>query len=147
MKKIEAFSRQVVEILPVLMREIMKREDSPLTRGMISFPQMVALDYLSRHSKVKMSELSRALSVKMSSATSLADRLIAQKMLTREGDAKDRRIVWLKLTPKGRKAVQRILQQKSRAISEIFSVLTEGERTLYLRILLKIRAHLSRFQP
>ncbi len=146
MKKIEAFSRQVVEVLPILMREIMKREDSPLTRGMISFPQMVALDHLSRHPKVKMSELARALSIKMSSATSLVNRLIAQRMLTREGDAEDRRIVWIKLSPRGRKAVQRIIQQKSRAISDIFSVLTGLEREQYLHILLKIHSHLNKPQ-
>lgn len=146
MKKIESFSRQVVEVFPILMREIMKREDSPLTRGMISFPQMVALDHLSRHSKVKMSELARVLSIKMSSATSLVDRLITQRMLTREGDAEDRRIVWIKLSLRGRKAVQRIIQQKSRAISDIFSILTDLEREQYLRVLLKIHNHLNKPQ-
>ena len=80
---LDRFSRKLIEVLPLMFREISRRENNVLTRGKITFPQMVALDYVTRKSKVKMTELARVLSIKMSSATVLVDRLIREKFLER----------------------------------------------------------------
>ena len=47
-KNIKRFSAEVVETLPLMFREFSKREDNALTRGKISFPQMVALHFASQ---------------------------------------------------------------------------------------------------
>ena len=143
---LDSFSRELVEIMPLMFREFAKREDNQLTRGKISFPQMVALDYVSRHSLVKMTDLAKVLSVKTSSATVLVDRLIRQKMLSRERDEKDRRVVWVGCTPKGRKIVRYIMEQKRRSIKQIFGPLTELERQQYLSVIQKVRDTLLREQ-
>jgi len=138
---IDQFSRQVVEILPLLLREFGRMEKNDLVRGKITLPQMIALDALTRRERLKMTELAGILAVKMSSATVLADRLIGQGMVQRQRDEKDRRLVWVSLTPKGRKVVSRFVHDKRRSVRTIFGVLTSEERAQYLKILLKVRSH------
>ncbi|MBI2094891.1 MAG: TolC family protein [Candidatus Omnitrophica bacterium] len=137
------FSRQVVEIMPLIFREFVRREDNELTRGRISFPQMVALHHLARHEKSKMTDLARLLSVRLSTATVMVDRLVRAGMLRRRHDEDDRRVVWVRVTPKGKKAVGRILEQKRRSVRGIFGKLTGRERSQYLGILLKVKRGLG----
>ncbi len=143
-KELEKFSEQVVEIMPIIVREFAKREDNHLTRGKISCPQMVVLDYLSHHTRVPMAEVAKILSVKTSSASVLVDRLIREKMLKRERDDRDRRIVWISVTPKGRKVVGQILEQKRDTFKEIFRPLTAAERGQYLAVLNKVKDNIVR---
>jgi MarR family transcriptional regulator, organic hydroperoxide resistance regulator len=139
---IDQFSRQVVEIMPLLVREFAKREDNELTRGAISCPQMVTLDYAMHRKRVKITDIARILDIRASSASTLVDRLIRQKMIARQRDAKDRRVVWITATAKGRKVVRQILAQKRQSVKAIFGRLTADEREKYLSVLLKVRDHL-----
>ena len=143
-RELENFSRQVVDTMPFLLREMARREDNELTRGTISFPQMVALHYALHHPAVKMTEMARVLSTRRSSASTLIDRLVRSQLMSRTHDEKDRRIVWVSLTPKGKKTLLQILEQKKKSMKVIFGVLTPRERRQYLSALLKVRAHLAR---
>ena len=142
-ESLKRFSQQVVEIMPLMVREFIKRENHELSRGVISWPQMVALDHVSRKTRVTMTEVSRILSTKTSSASVLVDRLIRQHMLRREHDDEDRRVIWISITPKGRKVVFQIRRQKCRSIQAVFGHLTEKERGQYLSVLLKVKERLS----
>ncbi len=140
---LDHFSRELVQILPLMFREFAKRENNPLTRGQISFPQMVALDYAAHHPRVTMTDLSKVLSIRLSSTTVLVDRLIREKMLSRGRDEKDRRVVWVSVSPRGKKVIAQIMGQKRRSLREIFSVLTTGEREQYLAMITKVFNHLK----
>ena len=144
MSNLKEFSRQVVEVMPLMFREFSKREGNELTRGKISFPQMVALDYVSTHRKVKMTELSKVLSTQLSSTTVLVDRLIEQGFLSRCRDESDRRVVWVSATAKGKKVISKIMSEKRRSIEEIFKPLSFEEREQYLAILKKVKESLIR---
>ncbi|OIO38010.1 MAG: hypothetical protein COT00_03210 [Candidatus Omnitrophica bacterium CG07_land_8_20_14_0_80_50_8] len=145
--ELKNFSREVLEIMPQIYREFAKREDNEITRGKMSFPQTVALIYISKKKCVNMKCIANHLSIKMSSASTLVDRLIGEKMLSRRHDENDRRIVWIRMTVKGSKVIGQILRQKQRSIREVFSVLTRKERDLYLRILKKVYVkHLGQSQ-
>jgi DNA-binding MarR family transcriptional regulator len=141
------FSREVTEIMPFLLREFVKREKNELATGRISFPQMVALDLLAQRSRVKMTEIAHALSVQLSTATPLVDRLIREGMAARSRDDKDRRLVWVTPTAKGRKVLNNILREKQASIRAIFGALTEEERAQYLCVLKKVRCHLIGEEP
>ncbi len=141
------FSREVTEIMPFLLREFVKREKNELATGRISFPQMVALDLLAQRTRVKMSEIAHALSVQLSTATPLVDRLIREGMAARSRDDKDRRLVWVTVTAKGRKVLNNILREKQASIRAIFGALTEEERAQYLCVLKKVRCHLIGEEP
>ena len=136
-RSLERFASQVVEVMPLMVREFAKRVDNDLTRGKISCPQMVALHYVADHREVKVSEIAKILSIHKSSASVLLDRLIRQKLMTRRHDDKDRRVVWVGITAHGRKVVAQILGQKRESIKAIFGPLSQKERDQYLSVLLK----------
>lgn len=138
MSNIKSFSKEMIKIMPFLLRECVKRESNELSRGQISFPQMVALELAAQNRQVTMSALSKTLSIKHSSTTVLIDRLVQQRLLRREPDRMDRRIVWILATPKGKKVIGQIMRQKQKSLEEIFSVLTATERKQYLSALQKV---------
>ena len=140
--KLVAFSHEVVEIMPLILREFGKREHNDLVRGNITFPQMITLHYLSQKHHIKMSELAKILFIKLSSTTVIMDRLVQQKMVERTRDEEDRRVVWMSITPKGRKVISKIMEEKRHSIREIFKALSEKERTQYLSVLRKVRDHI-----
>lgn len=146
-RSLKNFSSQVIEIMPLFFREFLKREDNELSRGQITCQQMVMLDYVGRRPRATMKEIAAALSVQMSSATVAVDRLIRQKMLSRERDLKDRRVVWVRITPAGRRVVKRVLAQKRLGIEHVFGRLTDRERDQYLSVLLKVRSFLQEAKP
>lgn len=146
-RELREFSREVVEIMPLLVREFSKREDNDFTRGKISCPQMVVLVHLSHRPYVKMADIARLLSVTPGSASLLIDRLIRDKMLERRHDERDRRVVWIRSTAKGRKVVEQILEQKRQSVGAIFSVLNRVERRQYLSVLRKVRDRLALRAP
>ncbi len=135
------FSRELSEIMPLMVREFARREDNDLMRGKISCPQMVTLEYVCRRPCATMTEVANLLGTKTSSASVLVDRLIRQRMLSKSRDKADRRVVWVSVTPKGRKVVGQIMDQKRRSIREIFAPLTDGERQQYLSVLKKLKNH------
>lgn len=140
--KLDQFAHEVIAIMPLLIREFARREDNELTQGKISCPQMVTLDHVTRHDRTTMSEIAKVLAIQTSSASVLVDRLIRGKMLARSRDEKDRRVVWIRATPKARQVMKRIMNQKRQSIKGIFGGLSERERRQYLAILLKIKAKL-----
>ena len=139
--RLQSFSRELVEIIPFFYKEYAKRENNEFARGKISCPQMVTLDFVSRSPRVKMKDIANNLGIRMSSTTTLVARLIREKMLKRSHDERDRRLVWVTITPKGKKVIDQILKQKQRSIQEIYSVLTDDERESYIRLLRKVYTH------
>ena len=75
--------------------------------------------------------------------TGIVDRLVREGYLRRESDPKDRRIIKIRLTAKGERAVTQILEKKKQMIIKMFGMISQGEREEYLRILTHIRDHLK----
>ena len=93
-----------------------------------------------------MNELAGFLRISRPSATGLVDRLIAQGLAAREGDRKDRRVVRVNLTPKGRKILTNIWEQKRRMLVEVFGRISAQDRARYLEILEQVVEVLSQEQ-
>lgn len=143
-KNLDAFAREVITIMPIVIREFVRREDNELMRGQISFPQMITLHAVIRTERVRIGDVARMLSTRMSSATVLVERLIRDKMLSRTRDRLDRRIVWLHATSKARRIMKKIMNQKRESIKVVFGSLTDRERRQYVSILRKVMAHLTK---
>jgi len=136
--EIEPFSRRMIELLPQLIRGIARHEHNSLSRGAITLPQLWALEYLSRQRDCPMHALARFLGISRPAATGLITRLIAQRLVRREHDAGDRRIVRVQITAKGRRIVTSIWEQKRRAVVQVFGRISPADRARYLRILERV---------
>lgn len=128
----------MIELLPQLMRGVTRYESNALSRGTITLPQLWAMECVSRRDGCSMHELARALNVSRPAATGLMDRLVANGLARRTGDALDRRVVRVAITAKGHHIVRDIWTQKRRAIAQVFGRLSAQDRTEYLRILERV---------
>lgn len=144
---IQTFSGRMVELIPRMMREITRRESNYLSRGKISLPQLSVLGHLDRQEDCPMHELAQVLGVSRPAATGLVDRLISQGLVSRHGDPKDRRVVRVNLTAKGRKVLSAIWEQKRRVITQVFGRLSAADRSHYLSTLEKVVKILAEEAP
>ncbi len=141
---IQDFSRRMIELLPKCIRGFQGYESNYLSRGQISLPQFWALEYLSRHGHCLMSELAVFLGISRPAATGLINRLIAQKLVDRRSEQKDRRTVRVSISAKGKKIVTHVWQQKRRGMETVFAKISAAERKQYLDILEKV---VNNFSP
>jgi DNA-binding MarR family transcriptional regulator len=79
-----------------------------------------------------MTELSKAHSVSVSTMTSMVDRLLLNKLLRRDRDKVDRRVVRVLLTEKGKKIVQHLMEVRRQALEEFLRELNDQEIEQFL---------------
>ncbi|MBI4598526.1 MAG: winged helix-turn-helix transcriptional regulator [Candidatus Omnitrophica bacterium] len=138
---IDRFSKRMVELMPALIRGFARHEHNSLSRGEITLPQLWALEHLARQSpNCPMHALAELLHISRPAATGLINRLISQQLVRREADARDRRIVLVAITAKGRRALTNIWDQKQRMIVDIFGQISPSDRAHYLAILERVTA-------
>lgn len=66
----------------------------------MSAPQGMVIGLLSRNKKMKVTELSKALSLSNSTVSGIIDRLESQEMVVRERSKEDKRVVYVRISPK-----------------------------------------------
>jgi len=141
-KNLDKFVKQLMEILPDIHKEFAKTPNNELTRGMITLPQMNILHFVSYKKKCTMGELAKWLSVSLSAVTGLTDRMIKHKLLLRNRNTEDRRIVWISITTKGEKIAKSISRYKYNMIKRLFNSISKQDRKKYIDIISKVRAGL-----
>lgn len=132
------FSDRMNAILPLFVREMVKRQVNELYRGKITFPQFLILELLYKEKESTMTNIARTMSVTTAAATGIVERLVRDGYVVRINDTGDRRIILIRLTAKGTSLVEKIQQQRRIMINNIFSNISEEERQNYLNTLLKI---------
>ncbi|MBU1086846.1 MAG: MarR family transcriptional regulator [Candidatus Omnitrophica bacterium] len=134
-QSIDEYVEQVVRVLPQVIRWFHVNRANALTRAQLNPAQFYVLDIISELGEQKMSQLSRKLSVSLPAVTRIVDKLFAEKMVERIPGEKDRRVIEIKITLKGKKIVAEFRKQRQQAFKDIFSKLCEKDRQDYLRIL------------
>ena len=143
----EQFGAKMIELLPQLIRGLAQYEHNYLSRGKITLPQLWVLEYLSRQGSSPMNHLARFLKVSRPATTGLVDRLILQGLVKREEDKSDRRVVRVTVTPKGRKIIANIWEQKRRTFVRAFGQISPQDRAQYITTLEQVASNLTQRQP
>jgi len=97
-----------------------------------------ALRYVRDHGRPTMRDIAAHFSITPPAATLLVEGLVANRMLRRIVEAKDRRTVRVALTAKGKTYLDAGVRYRTKKIKEMFSVLNEKEYEELVRILQKI---------
>ncbi|MFA5147076.1 MAG: MarR family transcriptional regulator [Candidatus Omnitrophota bacterium] len=137
------FADRMTEIMSIISREFMRQQSSTFYKVKVTMPQFVILNFLKREGELTMTEIARFLNVTTAAVTGIIDRLVRERYAVRMSDPKDRRIVRIKMTPKGTRVVDSIHQHQHRMLIDIFGRITQEEREQYLKILMHIREHLK----
>jgi DNA-binding MarR family transcriptional regulator len=108
-------------------RLIQERVRSIEKTGRFSLSQIEILRYVSENKQPLMKDVADYLNITPPSATALIDSLVSQGYLKRIPDKKDRRIVKLTETLKGKKTLDDGMKVMKKGMKETFSKLSEKE--------------------
>ena len=134
-----SFAAELVKLLPYIIRGISQRQADALLSGKITVPQYLCLDLLATQAALKMKDIAKSAHVSLPAATGLVERLYSIGLVKRESDEKDRRVIYVTLTAKGKKVIDEVRQKRKKAIEDLFGKLSEVERNQYLKILRKLK--------
>ena len=95
---------------------------------------------------LKMRDLSRKLMVTGGNVTGLTDKLVEKGLVERQDDPRDRRVYSVHLTDEGKKAFSNMATAHERWVIDLFDGLTQTEKTQLLRLLSKLKKHISNFE-
>ncbi len=139
------FADKLNEIMPVIMREFAKRHnDDALYKGKITFPQFFALDFLNRETSLKMTDLAHFMNVTTAATTGIVDRLVKSGYILRLSEPSDRRVIKIKITPRGSELVDKVHRERRKMAIDIFSRIKDKDRQDYLRILTQVKEELCK---
>ncbi|UQZ84156.1 putative HTH-type transcriptional regulator YusO [Paenibacillus konkukensis] len=101
----------------------------PLTKQ-----QFFMLYFISNKGVCKVSELAEQMEVKPSAITVMIDRLIKHGVAERRHDDKDRRVVWIELTDKGREVLEEIKIVRKQTIGRYLADIEPQRLELFLDV-------------
>jgi DNA-binding MarR family transcriptional regulator len=99
----------------------------------LSASQLRALQAIERDEGLNLGALADSLGMLLSSASRLADRLVATGMVARTAGTIDRREVSLHLTAYGRKVLADLSADRQRRLEQVLSAMAPAARTALLR--------------
>ncbi len=111
----------IMHIFHHLAGEVVKLTD-------FSLAQYRVLMLVYRHGSLSIGELKNYLNIAQSTASEIVDRLVHQKVLHKEKDARDRRVTLFSLTPGSKKIIQQHLASITNIYREILEPLSEQEQ-------------------
>lgn len=101
----------------------------------LTFAQGRCLWTISKSEGCTMRELSKRLGVSASTACELADRLVRAQLVERENPPEDRRLVRLRLAPKGRRLFAKHKRERQEHVQAFLDRLTQEQRKRMLSTL------------
>lgn len=146
-KGISSFSGELMRIMPHLIKGMFRKQVDALGKGIITIPQYLSLNIIGESLSIKMKDIASKLEISLPSATGLISRLVRMGFVRRSYDDNDRRIIYIILTPKGKKMLKEVKEQRRKAIEQVFGRLTKKERRSYLDILHKLMEILYPVHP
>lgn len=130
----DKISSLVFTIQRQMEERIYRQKEMPL-----SITQIIALRYLESRVKIStMKELADFLGITPPSATAIGDSLIRLALIKRLANKKDRRVVGIKITKKGKSILKKAFIKMLSLLKTEFNVLSKNEKKSLVKILEKI---------
>ena len=101
-------------------------------------PQYYVLATLGYFGGLPFSEIGAKMMVTVSNLTGIVDRLEEKKLVVRERDKQDRRVIHVKLTDKGTKTYKTAIAAFEKTVARVFSPLDEPEQKQLMHLLRKL---------
>lgn len=124
-------------ILRRIHREIGKKDIK------VTGSQLVVMKKINERGQMTVSEVAEDLCVSLSAVTALVDRLCKAGHITRRRDERDRRVVWLELTPGGKDVLETCEAGRRRVLERFFSKLGDEDLSRLIEINDKLLAILK----
>src|SRR5215218_5949383 len=99
---------EVIEAIVYLYTESRRITKELARRADLTGPQLTVVKMLEQIGDLSLSELSERIRAQNSTVTGIIDRMERESLVTRERSREDRRVVFIRLTAKGRKLAEEI---------------------------------------
>jgi Transcriptional regulators len=109
----------------------------------MNYTQFKLLFTLHTSGSLKVSELADILGLTSGAITGIADKLVAEDLISRERANDDRRVVYIELTTKGKDMVDDVLESQKETFSSFFNVLPEEDIQHLRRIFAQLLANMD----
>lgn len=107
-------------------------EDCGRLCGGLNEKELIIIIYIGQHENVKMSDISENIEAPMSTLTSIVDKLVERKYLTRDHSDEDRRVINVSLTLNGKAAYKAVVTKRKLMAEKILSQLNEKDQTIFI---------------
>ena len=144
-KKIFFYEEEISMLASAMHRELANKISSGIPDGGVNISHIITLEFLKEKKSSNMSDLSKTLKLTMGAATAIIDKMVELKLAKRHHSKIDRRVVEVQLTDKGKAVAEKFIKHRLVIIKEVFSVLTEADKRIYLKLLTKIYNRLNRY--
>ncbi|OJY15312.1 MAG: MarR family transcriptional regulator [Myxococcales bacterium 68-20] len=131
---------QVLEAIIYLYTESRRLTKELARRADLTGPQLTVVKMLEQIGDLSLSELSERIRAQNSTVTGIIDRMERENLVSRERSKEDRRVVYIKLTAKGRRLAEEIPVEPM----EIFRGALESLSASEVRDLVKILGKVAR---
>lgn len=129
---------QVLEAIIYLYTESRRITKELARRADLTGPQLTVVKLLETVGDLSLSELSEKIRAQNSTVTGIIDRMERENLVTRERSREDRRVVHIKLTPKGRELAREIPVEPMEIFKGALESLTAQEMRDLMRIMTKL---------
>ena len=129
---------QVLEAILYLYTESRRITKELAKRADLTGPQLTVVKLLEAFGDLSLSELSDRIRAQNSTVTGIIDRMERENLVTRERSKDDRRVVYIKLTPKGRELAREIPIEPMEVFKSALETLSQQEMKDLLRIMTKV---------
>jgi DNA-binding MarR family transcriptional regulator len=115
-----------------------KRLQDELEKLDLTPPQFYVLATIGYAGGLPFSEIGEKMMVTVSNLTGIVDRLEEKRLVTRERDVRDRRVVRVRLTDKGSKVYKSTIPLFEKSIAQVFSTLDKSQQKNLASLLRKL---------
>lgn len=131
----DEINNEIIDMMSRLFRTMKHSMSFHSEHSHVTTLQFEVLWCIKKKKHAQMGEIAENFSVAMPTATALINKLIITKLVKRESDKKDRRIVRIALTKQGEKLLDEMAKQRNNRIHELLSYLSGKDKRDFLRIL------------
>jgi len=136
---INACAREVVEVIPLAMREI-RTELRKHGAQELSVPQFRTLNFLNRHRGASLSEVAEHIGLSLPSMSTLVDGLVVRNLAKRRPDSEDRRRMTLELTDRGEATLRASHEATEAYLAELLGHLSPQEKSTVINAMRILRS-------
>jgi DNA-binding MarR family transcriptional regulator len=129
---------QVIETIIYLYTESRRITKELARRAQLTGPQLTVVKILETMGDLSLTELSERIRSQNSTVTGIIDRMEREGLVVRERSKEDRRVVKLRLTPKGVELAAEVPLEPMEIFRSALESLTKEEMRELLKILLKV---------
>jgi DNA-binding MarR family transcriptional regulator len=110
----------------------------------LSILQIQGLFFIKHRTQTSMSDIAEFFHIELPSATSLVNKLCDQKLVERNSDIKDRRLVLISLTTEGKTLLELAMKERRKKLEKMLSYLSGEEKTELFNIIKTLNTKLQK---